>query len=143
MTTAMNTKTYSELINCKTFLDRYRYLKIGGNVGEDTFGYSRYLNQVLYRSSEWRRFRREVIIRDKGGDLGIEELPIVNNIFVHHINPITLYDVKNRSSSIFDFENVICCSFDTHQAIHYGDESLLRTTELVERTPFDHCPWRL
>jgi len=138
----MNTKTYSELVKCKTFLDRYRYLKIGGNVGEETFGYTRYLNQVLYRSNEWRKFRREVILRDKGCDLGIDDLPIFSNIFVHHINPISLRDIETRNEMIFDFDNVITCSFDTHQAIHYGDESLLRTTELVERTPFDHCPWR-
>lgn len=138
----MNTKTYSELVKCKTFLDRYRYLKIGGNVGEETFGYTRYLNQILYRSNEWRKFRRDVILRDNGCDLGIDGLPIVSNIFVHHINPISLRDIETRNEKIFDFENVITCSFDTHQAIHYGDETLLRTTELVERKPFDHCPWR-
>lgn len=135
-------RTYEELITFKTFEDRYRYLKIGGNVGEETFGYERYLNQLLYRSPEWRKFRRDIIIRDQGLDLGIEGLEIFSNIFVHHMNPITVADVKNRSSCIFDPSNVICCSFDTHQAIHYGDESLLKPTKLIERTPFDTCPWK-
>ena len=135
-------KTYSECVLLKTFEERYRYLKIGGHVGEETFGYDRYLNQLLYRSPEWRKFRRDIIIRDRGLDLGIDGLEIFDNIFVHHINPITVADINTRKDSIFDPDNVITCSFDTHQAIHYGDENLLRQTELVERKPFDHCPWR-
>lgn len=135
-------RSYNELIQLKTFEDRYRYLKIGGQVGEETFGYDRYLNQLLYRSPEWRKFRRDIILRDQGLDLGIEGLEIFDNIFVHHMNPITVADIKNRAECIFDPNNVICCSFDTHQAIHYGDESLLRPTTLVERKPFDTCPWK-
>lgn len=134
-------KNHSELIRLPTFLERYRYLKIGGRIGEDTFGYDRYLNQTLYRSAEWKRFRREIIVRDEGRDLGCDGYEIVGNILVHHINPITLEDVLNRDPKIFDPENVICVSHNTHNAIHYGDESLL-ITELVIRKPNDTCPWK-
>lgn len=134
-------KTYSELIRLPTFLERYRYLKLGGRIGEDTFGYDRYLNQTLYRSAEWKRFRREIIVRDEGCDLGCEGYEIYGNILVHHINPITLEDVLNRDPKIFDPENVICVSHNTHNAIHYGDESLLITEPIVRR-PNDTCPWK-
>lgn len=139
----MNTKikTYSELILLPTFLERYRYLKIGGRIGEDTFGFDRYLNQTLYRSAEWKRFRREIIVRDEGCDLGCEGYEIVGNILVHHLNPITIEDVINRDHKIFDPENVICVSHNTHNAIHYGDESLLITEPIVRR-PNDTCPWK-
>lgn len=138
---SMKTKSYSELIRLPTFLERYRYLKIGGRIGEDTFGYDRYLNQTLYRSVEWKRFRREIIVRDEGCDLGCEGYEIYRNILVHHINPITIDDVLNRDLKIFDPENVICVSHNTHNAIHYGDENLL-ITEPVIRKPNDTCPWK-
>lgn len=141
MSMKSKSKTYSELIRLPTFLERYRYLKIGGRIGEDTFGYDRYLNQTLYRSAEWKRFRREIIVRDEGCDLGLEGYEIIGSILVHHINPITVRDINNRDPKIFDPENVICVSHNTHNAIHYGDESLL-ITEPVERTPFDTCPWK-
>lgn len=139
----MNTsiKTYSELITLPTFLERYRYLKIGGSVGEETFGFDRYLNQTLYRSSEWKRFRREMIIRDMGCDLACEDYEIHGKILLHHINPITLKDIHHRDPMIFDPENVICMTLNTHNAIHYGDESLL-ITEPIERTKYDTCPWK-
>lgn len=138
---SMKSKSYSELIRLPTFLERYRYLKIGGRIGEDTFGYDRYLNQTLYRSVEWKRFRREIIVRDEGCDLGLEGYEIIGNILVHHLNPITIDDVLNRDPKIFDPENVISTCLNTHNAIHYGDESLL-ITEPIERTPYDTCPWK-
>lgn len=134
-------KTHSELIRLPTFLERYRYLKIGGRVGEDTFGYDRYLNQILYRSIEWKNFRREIIVRDNGCDLGCEGYEIYGKVLVHHINPITIREIHNRDRKIFDPENVICVSHNTHNAIHYGDETLL-ITEPIVRAPNDTCPWK-
>lgn len=134
-------KTYSELILLPTFLDRYRYLRIGGAVGKETFGYDRYLNQILYRTPEWKRFRNEIIIRDNGCDLACEDYEIVGKILIHHIDPITVEDVLRRDPKIFDPENVISTSHNTHNAIHYGDESLL-ITEPIIRTKNDTCPWR-
>lgn len=137
----MITRTYSELIALPTFLERYRYLKLGGIVGAETFGYDRYLNQVLYRSDEWKRFRRDIILRDKGNDLACEGYEICDKILVHHIDPITVDDVLRRHPKIFDPENVICTSLNTHNAIHYGDESLLNLGP-IERTANDTCPWK-
>lgn len=134
-------KTYSELITIPSFLERYRYLKLGGSIGEETFGFDRYLNQTLYRSPEWKRFRRDMIIRDNGMDLAADDYEIVGKILVHHINPLTIQDVIRRDPKIFDPENVICTSMNTHNAIHYGDESLLMI-EPVVRTKYDTCPWR-
>ena len=134
-------KTYSELITIPSFLERYRYLKLGGSIGEETFGFDRYLNQTLYRSPEWKRFRRDMIIRDNGMDLAADDYEIVGKILVHHINPLTVQDVIRRDPKIFDPENVICTSMNTHNAIHYGDESLLMI-EPVVRTKYDTCPWR-
>lgn len=141
MVNQMNTKTYSELITIPTFIERYRYLKIGGSVGEETFGYDRYLNQILYKTPEWRRFRRDIILRDNGCDLACEGYEIHERIIVHHINPITVEDVLKRHPKIFDPENVVCTWLRTHNAIHYGDESLL-FTEPITRAPNDTCPWR-
>lgn len=137
----MSIKTYSEVIQLPTFLDRYRYLRIGGRVGVETFGYDRYLNQTLYRTPEWKRFRREIILRDNGCDLGCDGYEIVGNILVHHIEPITVEDVLKRDPKIFDPDNAISTSLNTHNAIHYGDESLL-ITEPLERTRNDTCPWK-
>lgn len=134
-------KTYSELITLPTFIERFRYLKIGGRVGKDTFGHDRYLNQILYSSPEWKRFRRDIIIRDNGCDLGLEGFEINGKILVHHIEPITVEDVLRRDLKIFDPENVISTRHLTHNAIHYADESIL-FVEPIERTPNDTCPWR-
>lgn len=136
-----NIKSYSECILLPTFLERYRYLQIGGFVGKETFGFDRYLNQMLYRTSEWKRFRREMILRDNGCDLGCEGYEIHGNILVHHLNPITVDDVVNRNPCIFDPNNVICTSLRTHNAIHYGDETNL-ITEPIVRKPYDTCPWK-
>ena len=141
MVIRMNIKTYSELITIPTFIERYRYLKIGGRVGEDTFGYDRYLNQILYKTPEWRSFRREIILRDNGRDLACEGYEIYERIIVHHIDPITVEDVLKRHPKIFDPENVVCTWLRTHNAIHYGDESLL-WNEPISRVPNDTCPWK-
>lgn len=137
----MSIKTYSELISLPTFKERFEYLKIGGSIGEETFGYDRYLNQILYRSDEWRKFRRDIIIRDDGKDLACEDYEVGLRAIVHHINPITVEDVLNRDPKIFDPENVITTSLNTHNAIHYGDESLL-ILEPIERSMNDTCPWK-
>lgn len=141
MITKTSIKTYSELITIPTFLERYRYLKIGGRIGEETFGYDRYLNQTLYRSPEWKRFRRDMILRDNGLDLACDGYEIYEKILVHHIDPITPRDVIRRDPKIFDPENVVCVSLNTHNAIHYGDESLLMLDPIV-RTKNDTCPWK-
>ena len=137
----MSIKTYSELMALPTFEERYRYLRLRGCVGRETFGHDRYLNQILYTSPEWRSFRRDIILRDNGLDLGCNGFDIFGRVIVHHINPITVEDVLNRSPQVFDPDNVICCSNNTHQAIHYGDESLLPLLP-PERHPNDTCPWR-
>ena len=124
-----------------TFLERYRYLRISGAVGKETFGYERYLNQVLYKSEEWKRFRNRIIIRDRGCDLACDGFEICGKILIHHIDPITVEDVIRRDPKIFDEENVIATSLNTHNAIHYGDEGLL-VTEPIERRPNDTCPWK-
>jgi hypothetical protein len=137
----MITKCYSELITLPTFLDRYEYLKIGGKVGAETFGHDRYLNQLLYRSDEWREFRDWVIIRDNGCDLACIGFQLYERILIHHINPITANDIVRRDPKVFDPENVISTCLNTHNAIHYGDASMLALLPL-ERTPNDTCPWR-
>lgn len=138
----MTNRTYSELINIPTFEGRYEYLRLSGQVGKDTFGYDRYLNQAFYRSKEWKEFRRYIIVRDDGCDLGIEDHIITGRIIIHHINPITPDDLINGNiESILCPENAICVSASTHNAIHYGDASLL-ITEPIERSKNDTCPWR-
>ena len=136
------TKSYSELSKINTYLERFEYLKIGGKTGEQTFGTERYLNQILYKSPEWKSFRRNIIIRDLGMDMGFDGFPIDGIILIHHINPITAQDILDRSRIIFDPENVISVSKRTHNAIHYGDSGLLDVDILVERRPNDTCPWR-
>ena len=137
----MMIRTYSELRTYKTFIDRYNYLKLRGSVGIETFGYDRYLNQVLYRSRRWRRTRDGIILRDNGCDLGIDGCDIYDKIIIHHMNPLTIEDIEDDVDEIYDPEFLISVSFNTHQAIHYGDESLL-PKEPIERKPYDTCPWR-
>ena len=133
-------RSYPNLIQYKTFRQRFNYLKLDGVVAHATFGGKRYLNQALYRSEEWKRIRREVILRDDGCDLGLPDFPIYGTVLVHHINPITPEDIQQRTPVVFDMDNLITVSFDTHNAIHYGDYSLI-TKDVVERTPFDTTPW--
>lgn len=138
----MSIRTYSELITLPTFEERYRYLQLNGSVGEDTFGFDRYLNQILYRSQRWKRIRDLVIIRDNGCDLGIDDRMIYGKIIVHHMNPLRLEDITNETDFLLNPEYLISTTHDTHNAIHYGDENLLFTVP-VERTRNDTCPWRL
>ena len=137
----MTIRTYSELITIPTFEERYKYLKIGGKVGEETFGFERYLNQEFYKSNEWQSIRRQVIVRDLGCDLGIEGREIHGKIIVHHMNPITIDDIIEASDFLLNPEYLICTLKSTHDAIHYGDESLLIKAP-VERTKNDTCPWK-
>ena len=136
-------RNYSELITIPDFLGRFQYLKLNGEVGVDTFGFDRYLNQAFYRSDEWKAIRRQVIIRDNGCDLGVEGFEISNSkIIIHHMIPITKEQVLERDPILFDLEYLISVSHNTHQALHYGDENLLPITFLVERRPNDQAPWR-
>ena len=141
--TSMNIKTYSELITLTTFEERYLYLRLGGKVGEDTFGFDRYLNQVFYRSEEWKAIRRQVIIRDNGCDLGCEDREIPNGvkILIHHMNPITKKDILDRSDFLLNPEYLITTIKHTHDAIHYGDDSSI-FTPVIERSKNDTCPWK-
>ena len=137
----MRIRTYSELIILATFEERYRYLRLNGRVGEDTFGFDRWLNQRFYKDPEWLRVRDEVIVRDNGCDLAIPGREIHSRILIHHMNPITKEDILQRSRYLLDPEYLICTIKNTHDAIHYGDEDLLIKAP-VERAPNDTCPWR-
>ena len=137
----MSIRTYSELITIPTFKERFEYLQLKGSVGKDTFGYDRHLNQVLYRSPEWKRLRNQIIIRDCGCDLACEGYDIHSKVLIHHLNPITVEDVLARSRKVFDPDNLVCVSHNTHNAIHYGDVDLLITGPII-RTKNDTCPWR-
>lgn len=136
-----NIRTYSELITLPTFKERYEYLRLRGRVGEDTFGFDRYLNQAFYKSEEWRSIRDHVITRDNGCDLGMEGHEIFGRILIHHMNPIRKEDIINRSDILLNPEYLICTIKNTHDAIHYGDESLLVIAP-VERRKNDTCPWK-
>lgn len=141
MTKFMKIKSYSEMCSFSTFTERFNYLKLNGKVGAETFGFDRYLNQVLYCSQEWKRFRRQVIIRDNGCIFGLDGYDINGRLIVHHINPITLEQIEQRDPMIFSMENVVCVTHNVHEAIHYGDESLIPTDPII-RKPNDTCPWK-
>lgn len=137
----MKIRTYGELIKLPTFKERFRYLKLNGKVAEETFGFDRYLNQQFYKSNEWLELRDYIIIRDCGCDLGIEDREIYKRIIIHHMNPITKYDIINRTDMLLNPEYLICTTKRTHDAIHYGDENILYDLP-IERTKNDTCPWR-
>lgn len=134
-------KSYRNLILLPTILDRFEYLRIKANVGDSTFGFDRFINQDFYQSREWRQVRMKVIARDEGCDLGVPDYPIGGKVIIHHINPITAEDIENASDLLFDMDNLICVSESTHNAIHFGDETLLPAEPII-RTPGDTCPWR-
>lgn len=137
-------KTYTELISLPTFEERFEYLKMNGRVGTETFGYDRYLNQIFYNSYEWRKFRHEIIMRDNACDLGIEDRPILRKgqLLIHHMNPVTKQQLIDRDPDLMNPEYVIVCmKSPTHEAIHYGDASLLVQNDLVIRTKGDTCLW--
>lgn len=140
MVMKMKIRTYSELSRLETFEERFDYLKLNGRVGAETFGFDRYLNQILYQSPKWRRARDKVIIRDNGCDLGIEGHEIYDSIIVHHMNPITLEDIEMEREEIFNPEYLICTTKLTHNAIHYGDKNLLPKLP-IERKPGDTKLW--
>lgn len=134
-------RRYSELASLPSFEDRFEYLKLRGIVGDETFGSARYANQMFYASQEWKQIRNDIIVRDEGCDLGVPGRLIRGRIIIHHINPITEDDLEHGDSYLLDPENLICTSFVTHQAIHYGDASLL-FPDPIERYPNDTCPWK-
>ena len=134
-------RCYSELMTLPTFEERYEYLKLDGTVGKETFGFDRYLNQALYQSADWKKIRRKIILRDDGCDLGLLGYPIGHKIYIHHMNPITQTDILDRTDILLNPEYLICVSHRTHNAIHYGDASLLPQPP-IERHPNDQIPWR-
>lgn len=137
----MSIRRYSELAKIPTFAERYAYLRLGGGVGKETFGFDRYMNQFFYKSPEWRRVRDQVIVRDMGCDLGVPGREIFGRVLIHHMNPIRPEDIRARSDLLLNPEYLITTTHETHQAIHYGDESLL-VLPPPERKPNDTCPWR-
>ena len=139
-----NIRTYTDLIALPTFDERFRYLKLDGKVGEATFGFERYFNQRFYNSNEWRDIRREVLVRDMGCDLAHPDYEIGNldSIVIHHMNPVTVDDIRDHTDYLMDPEYLIACSLNTHNAIHYGNESLVAVPSFVVRRANDTCPWR-
>ena len=137
----MSIKCYSELALLPSFQARYKYLRLNGDVGKETFGFDRYMNQFFYHSPEWRRVRDFVITRDEGCDLGIQGREIFGRIIIHHMNPILPEDIRDRSDLLLDPEYLITTIHNTHLAIHYGDERQL-LQEPVVRRPNDTCPWK-
>ena len=134
-------RNYSELITLRTFKERFEYLKLDGIVGEETFGFDRYMNQIFYKSKEWASVRREVIFRDNGCDLGVDGYEIHGKILIHHMNPINLSDIVHKTDELLNPDYLITTVLSTHNAIHYGDASLLPALP-VERRANDTCPWR-
>ena len=137
----MSIRAYSELILLPTFEERFKYLQLNGRVGDDTFGFDRYINQNFYKSADWKRIRDQIIIRDNGCDLALEGYEIYGRILIHHMNPITVKDVELSTEYLMNPEYLICVTHNTHNAIHYGDEKLLMKGPVV-RTKNDTCPWR-
>ena len=138
----IHTKTYTELSKLTTYESRFKYLLLKGKVGIETFGYDRYLNQILYTSPDWKKLRREIILRDNGMDMGLDGYPIYGRAIIHHINQITVDDVLTYSPDVFNPEYLICVTHKTHNALHYGVEDYTRSMEVVERKPNDTIPWR-
>ena len=134
-------RTYTELSRLPTFDERFQYLKLNGVVGESTFGFDRYLNQLFYQSPEWKELRDFVIVRDNGCDLGLAGYDIHGKIYIHHMNPITRKDIETLSDYLLDPEYLIVTSHNTHNAIHYDNEDLLLLAP-TERSRFDTCPWK-
>lgn len=139
---SMRCRSYSELRGIRSLQERYEYLRLDGSVGDTTFGFDRYLNQRFYRSPEWKSARNQVLIRDEGWDLGIDGYPVGYRPTVHHMNPVTLEQLDVGDPDLFNPEFLILCSSDTHNAIHYGPKRLIKP-ELIERAPFDTCPWKI
>lgn len=142
MTNQRIIRTYSELIKLPTFKERFEYLKLGGVIGEETFGFDRYLNQVFYKSREWKKLRNDIIIRDNGCDLAMPDREIIDQtILIHHMNPLTKEDILNMTEFVLNPEYLICTILNTHNAIHYGNSNLLYQEPII-RYKNDMCPWR-
>ena len=135
-------RTYSELIQLETFEERFEYLRLDGMVGKDTFGFDRYLNQLFYNSLEWKQIRNFVISRDCGCDLGVIDHEIYGKVLIHHMNPLTKDDIINKTDYLLNPEYLICVSFETHQAIHYGNNNYINDNIPIQRKKNDTCPWR-
>jgi len=142
MAIIMMIRTYTEMLRYPTWEERFNYLKLHGVVANETFGIHRYLNQKLYRSMEWKQLRNQIIFRDNGCDLAARGYEIQGKILIHHMNPITFDDLDNMNPCVFDPENLISVSYETHNAIHYGSLEYAKGQQPVERTPNDTCPWR-
>lgn len=138
----MMIRTYSELIQLGSFEERFNYLKLHGNVGYETFGFDRYLNQKFYKSAEWKHIRDIVIVRDMGCDMALRGYDIGGKIIIHHMNPMSIEDLETNPSLLLDPEFLVCVSQETHNAIHYGDDSILNKNKFEERVPNDTIPWR-
>lgn len=138
----MKSRSYSELIQLPTFEERYNYLKLNGSVGDDTFGFDRYINQRFYRSAEWKKIRDYVIIRDNGCDLGIRDREIAGKIYIHHMNPLSKEDIELSTDNLLNPEYLICVSHETHNAIHYGINLKPNSNTIIERKPNDTCLWK-
>lgn len=135
-------KSYSELSKLKTLKERFDYLKYDRKVGEETFGYSRYMNQIFYKSKKWKDdVRKKIIVRDNGCECGLEGYPIGGRIIVHHINPITIEDIEYDRPCLYDPENLVCVGHQMHNAIEFSDDSIIKSYEVVERKPGDTCLW--
>lgn len=134
--------SYQELIRFRTFDERFRYLQMFAMIGEETFGSNRYLNQKFYKSIEWKRVRRRVILRDNGCDLGLEDYPIKGGVYIHHLNPITETDILDRKPCIFDLDNLVCCSLSTHNLLHFGTNGDIPDRAPVIRFQYDTIPWK-
>lgn len=135
-------RTYNGMSMLRTFEERFNYLNLVGFVGDDTFGYDRYMNQAFYKSKEWQQVRSFVIVRDNGCDLGIQDRPIGGHIYIHHIDPITPEDIKQGSPKLLDPNNLVCVSFETHNALHYGTSEYAHKDDVVVRKANDTCPWK-
>lgn len=134
-------KTYSELSKLQTFEERFNYLKLGDQTGVTTFGFDRYLNQIFYSHPEWKKIRRDIIVRDNGFEMGLKDFPIKGFIYVHHMNPISIEDIQEWSEYLIEPEYLISVSFKLHNAIHFGNNSVLKSYEVVERSPNDTKLW--
>lgn len=134
-------RTYSELIQLETFEERFDYLRLGDRIGKETFGFDRYLNQIFYSSPEWKAIRNEVIVRDNGCDMALEGYEIYDHILIHHMNPISVEDIRDRNDDILNIDYLVCVSHNTHNAIHYGND-IFKALQYKERKPNDTCPWK-
>lgn len=140
-TISMRIRTYSELIRLQTFEERLEYLRLAGQVGRSTFAFDRYLNQRFYTSKEWKNLRPKIIVRDGACDLGVQGFDILDRIYIHHMNPMLIEDLTEFNPDVLNPDFLICTSFETHNAIHYGKRNRI-PSPLVERMPNDTCPWK-